>query len=156
MDEKLIKKYGILFFVVSLSSELIQIISYLENYKQLSGFFFLLLLGMAIVWSILLGNKNLTNFELFITVFVFLGVIFQLIFGIAFFLESFFQYALGISFIYSTCIVIFTVGLCFWAYIIFKRSDLKHKKIKIYRRDLIMIYLAIIVLTIVILSYKVF
>lgn len=151
MDERSLKIYERLFFVILLILIIIEISSFLSNtYINFSGFRVIFIAVMFIVWLTLIRNKELTTFELilfimsfssvaalFLNLFLFMGFFAETIYGIPVF-----------TFMVVLFIAFFIIGLLVFFYrILINSKNQKGSKIKIYRQDILIIITLVIVFT---------
>jgi len=154
-DENFIKFYEKILFITWITFFSIQILSiFIDFLQNINGVGFIILLIMFSIWAFLIGNKDLSSYEI-ILAFGFIGYVIYQLAGIVFYYLGYVgwklfgmytEHFLGLIFI-----IMFFLSMFFCFYKIIKNQ--KKSKISFLRSDLIILYIALTIIVIVILIY---
>jgi len=155
MEKSYLKIFEPILFIVSLLAIGFQLLSkFFVEFETSSGIVFFILIIMISIWIILLGNKELSTFEivLFLYLLLSMGISSLLpLFGFQiFFLPFLVEAGISISVVFG---ILLLFVILFWFARIFKSSKIKENKITIYKFDIIIIVCAIITALIILAMY---
>ena len=154
MDEKILKTYEKIFFVTIIILILFELMSlFLGIYESVRGIRLIITVAMFIVWVILLRNKELTIFEL-ILLFMSCGYILELSFALILGLGIFAEMIFGVpvfTFLVGLLLVFFVIAILGLFYKTSKTLKNQEKsRIKVYRYDIYIIIVCLIIALVVI------
>jgi len=155
VNDRTLKIYEITLFITWLSFLILQIVtSYFQIFEIINGIGFIILIAMFISWAVLIGNKNLSKFEL-ILAFGFIGYVFLFLAGIILSYLGFIGwYFFGMyteQFLALIILVLFIISILFSSYRLIKNQ--KRKKIAVTRSDLFIILFFILIVLVITIFY---